>query len=286
MLDNIEEIKILFRRIYGDVEKQKTFAFTTIENKFLAHALLQLVLYSEKQNCCISFDDDDVQCINDGAANFAMSPKAFVQWMKTSNTNPASSENIRPETYYFYKCAINMNGDFANKPEYNVNDFELYKQQYNIAKEIFLEKTDINKHNLPKEIQSCISNIKIDNIINMTSTTLEIKNIVEKYANYLNSSDKKNDQKLGVSLKKLLKSPEFEEKYKNSEVSNFKLFVIKCIYFVKACIMFFFSSQNMQQIKEDYNDSINSYKKPAEFRDFKDFILKEIQHHQNMLLRN
>ena len=286
MLGNVEGITKLFKRIYCDIEKQKAFAFTTIENKFLAHALLQLALYSEKQNCCISYED--VQCINDGLNATAMSPEVFVQLRQ--DANPTTRENIRPETYYFYKCAIDINSDFFNKPRYNVGDFELYKQQFNIAQLIFLGVENTKQYNLPEEIQNCVSkvkmDIKIDNIINMASTTLEIKNIVEKYANYLNSSDKQNDQKLGVSLKKLLNSEEFKEKYKNSEVSNFKLFVIKCIYFIKACIMFFFSTQTMKRIKCNYKDSTNTSKISGPLRDFKDFILKEIQHNQSVLLYN
>ena len=75
-----EQYRTLFRRLYGEAEGGQKFKLTN-EQRYLAHAILQLALYSIDQECGIS-QEITKNCINDGTNAFPMSKESFLEWIQ------------------------------------------------------------------------------------------------------------------------------------------------------------------------------------------------------------
>jgi hypothetical protein len=129
-----EQLRTLLKRLYGPAEGQEKLDLHEGSNDFyLAHALIQLALFSIKQECGISFDIQK-GCINDGTNSFIMNLKAFATLTDTSQEdfvdfvrrhfyrgnreeikikrlNPGNREGIKIETLYFYNCTELLRSD-------------------------------------------------------------------------------------------------------------------------------------------------------------------------------
>ena len=257
-----EALREHFRRLYA--EGGKKFNLTD-EKRYLAHALLQMMLYSSNQSCAILFETQK-DCINDDPSAYVMSKESFVRWMNYNNINPHTRARIQPETFYFYNCHIEPN-KFSNEDN---TAFEEYKTQYEKAKSILYGLVEMDD-SLPEEIKNAPLPLEcLIEFVKNAETPEKIHNLLTKTSN--------QNTDVGHIAKKIVEQEEYKRKYENAEegfLTNLKKFVIKCFLAIYEFVKFWFTVNSIPESLDNWRQNCQRLENAAS-KDFRDYLTKEI----------
>jgi hypothetical protein len=287
-----ENLRTLFKRLYGAAEGQAKLNFHEESDDFyLAHALIQIILYEVDQECIISRDVG--RCINDGTTACVMTLDTLKRLGQNSRdyfssvditdtkikNNPVTRDPIKPETFYFVNCHIEK--DFYSRSNlvgdrFNHDDFIKYKKQYLQAILIYLnlEKPSNKISALFNEIKQLVPNLEIKVVLRAFNFDGMRADDIYK----LLASLKKHDSPLGKAVTNMFDDAEFQKLYealKEGPIDKLKDFLVKCLLIIYHSLKWCFTLDTISEAKEKWRKSVADNTK--EFSDFRDYVTSSLQ---------
>lgn len=290
-----EELRVLFKRLYGPAEGQEKFDLADkSDDLYLSHALIQMALFSVKQQCIIDCRVAE-GCINDGIAATQMIQETFKKWMEEKQINPSNNQPIKPETFYFHNCHVDHYfREYNTNRIFNPIDFQRYKNQYVEAKLIWkgIKEPPENVKQLFEEIKKLMPEISVtfsfddffvddlspDDFRDMTA------NQIYEFLNYL----AERDSLFGKAVKKMMDSEKFQIEYNKAEetsLTKLKNFVIKCLLTIYHSLKWWFTRDTIREAKEEWRKSCERATTSSELRCFRDYIVTTLESELNLPAR-
>lgn len=163
-------IQQIFRNIYSNNQ------FTSKQDKYLAHALIQIILYEDiEQRCDVTLVDGQ-KCVNDGTSACAMLPETIINIISHSDiknpniNNPVTRDIIKIETLFFLMTYLQNKDESAllfneqireylksyKKKDIILNELQIYTEQIELAQKILEGETSLDDVSLPFSIKYLI----------------------------------------------------------------------------------------------------------------------------------
>jgi hypothetical protein len=291
------ELRVLLRRLYGPVGDQPKFEFANNNDFYLAHALIQMALFSVKQECVVLRDIAE-GCINDGSSATAMTPyalKALGEYDSVFGTtdtrikdNPETRDSIKPETFYFHNCHVENFYSEANldgKEGFDNYVLPKYANKYLDAKLIWLgiKEPPNNVKLFFQEIKKLVpetsvifsfDDLFVHNLSPGDSRHMTANQIKEFLSNLASCNSL-----FGKAVKSMMNKENFKKEYKKAaetSLTKLKNFVVKCLLTIYHSLKWCFTRDTISEAKEAWRKSCEEATANPNLPGFRDYVTSEL----------